>query len=310
MNFQIVGCALFTACLIALAPGPSRAQTPKDKQAKALFDQGKKSLDAGHVQEACDALEKSLAIEQAINTHYQLGKCYEAQNKYATAHASYLRAATMARTANDVQRGDAAQKAADELKAKVASIAIVVTAEDRPAGLVVKRDDQKIEKKNWDKAVPSDAGDHTISAEAPGMTGWSDKVTIANKGGVTTVNVPKLQPLGATPGPTSAADGSKAPETGETHMRSGAVFGVGIGLIGLGGLSIIGAAASGAVAAASDTMGPGIPIALAVIGLGSLGAGIPLTVIFGEHVPVEPEKKAVVVTPILGPTSAGLRVDF
>ena len=313
MKVHALRCAALAALLVGMTPQLASAQSPKNEQAKKLFDQGKDALKANRAKEACELLEQSLAIEQAINTHYQLGKCYEAQGRYATAHAAFLRAATMARTAKDNTRFDAAQKAADELKAKVASIVVVVPLEGRPAGLTIKRDGETIAEEDWGKALPVDSGEHTITAEAKGFEKWSDTETAAATGGVTRVAVPALKPAGGaasagsgTP-PPAPAPGADAP----TERRSNAGFGVGIAAICVGGVAILaGPIWLGVQSTGCPSCGYGGPIGLLALGVAGLGAGIPLTVVFGAKVPVEAPKSAVRLTPIIGPTGGGLRLDF
>jgi hypothetical protein len=317
MKIYALRCAALAAVLVSMTPHFASAQSPKNEQAKKLFDQGKDALKANRAKEACELLEQSLAIEQAINTHYQLGKCYEAQGRYATAHAAFLRAATMARTAKDNTRFDAAQKAADELKAKVAAIVVVVPLEGRPAGLTIKRDGETIAEEDWGKALPVDAGSHTITAEAKGFEKWSDTETAAATGGVTRVAVPALKPTsGEASGGAGAAPPPPPPPGAEpaTERRSNAGFGVGIAAICVGGVALIGGVAGTiGVAESCPSCRLGGPIAVAAIGVAALGAGIPLTVVFGAKVPVEQPaqpKSAFVLTPLLGPMGGGLRLDF
>jgi hypothetical protein len=312
MKIHVVVRAVLAAVLLAALPQVAAAQSPKNEQAKKLFEQGRDHMKAGRAQEACEALEQSVALEQAINSHYQLGKCYEAQGRYATAHAAYLRAATMARTAGDNQRFDAAQKASDELKAKVASVVVVVPLEGRPAGLTIKRDGQTIGEDDWGKALPVDSGSHTITAEATGFERWTETVTAASTGGVTRVAVPALQPTQAQPGTGTAPPPEAPPDpNAPTERRSGAGFGIGIALICLGGVAILAAPVGiGVTSSNCPSCGYGPFIGVGVVGLAALGAGIPLTVVFGQRVPVEPPKAAVQLTPWIGPTGGGLRLDF
>jgi hypothetical protein len=304
--------AALAALLLVAVPQVAPAQSPKNERAKKLFEQGRDHLKAGRAKEACQALEQSVELEQAINTHYQLGKCYEAQGRYATAHAAFLRAATMARTAGDNQRFDAAQKASDELKAKVASVVVVVPLEGRPAGLTIKRDGEAIPQDDWGKALPVDSGAHTVTAEAPGFEPWSETVTAASTGGVSRVAVPALKAGAAKPGPGSAPPPDAPPDpNAPTERRSGAGFGVGIALICLGGVAVLaGPVGIGVTSSKCPSCGYGGFIGVSVLGLAALGAGIPLTVVFGAKVPVEPQTAAVQLTPWLGPTGGGLRLDF
>lgn len=325
-----LGTTLLLAATLSLAPSLALGQNPQDAKAKTLLDKGKEHLKAGRAKEACEVLDQSIAIEQAINTHYQLGKCHEALGHYATAHAAFLRAATMANTAGDKDRFDAAQKAADELKAKIASAVIVVPTENRPTGLVVTRDGEEIPDSEWGKATPLDPGEHVFTAKAPGYEPWEQKILTPATGGVTQVAVPVLAREGeAKPDGEGAA--SPPEEGADWPRRSSGLFGMGIAFTCVGGLAILVGGAGTAFAAtceglACPKVGPWA--AGALIGVGLLAAGIPITAVFGAHVPPEgtpvegtpaeptateqseASQSAWLLTPMVSPFGGGLRLDF
>jgi hypothetical protein len=326
------------ALLVLALPLSSHAQNPKDAEALKLLEQGKEQLTAGQAVAACETLEKSVKLEPAINTHYQLGRCYEAQSRFATAHTAYLRAATMARTAKDNARFEAAQRAADEIKAKIASIVVVVPPDSDIPGLTVSRDGSALPREDWGKATAVDSGEHEIKVEAPGYEPWSQKVSAEKTGGATTVAVPKLSPLSASDGssaPPPPVEGAEVDESG-WERRSSAVFGLGIAFICVGGAALLGGAIGAGVTSSDAGYGadPGPFIGIGLLGLALLGAGIPLTAVFGARVPPEPEatsepapdgesgsptenapdaapaQDAVYVTPLIGPMGGGIRLDF
>lgn len=333
MKPHAIGCALLAALMLLLAPAAVQAQRPKGKEALQLFEHGKKLLKAGKAEQACRALEQSLEAEEAVNTFYQLGLCYETRDRYLEGHKYYLRAATMARTAGDQQRADVAQQQADKLKPKIPKLVVVVPPDSRVDGLVVERDGKAVASADWGKAVPVDPGEHTITAKAEGRADWSTKATASKTGGVSKVQIPKLDAEGsgaagdAPPPPEGygqdEGDTGPAPEqppAATTERRSTGLWVAGIIGTGVGSLATLGGLA-GIIATKADCSGCDVGgfAVLGGVGLLLLGGGITLWVIFDDEVPIEPaggsedaEEPAeqVSVMPLIGPTSLGLRVDF
>lgn len=319
MKPHSIGRALLLVATIALAPLASHAQSPKDKQALQLYEHGKKLIEDGKDKQACAALKQSLEIEEAINTQYQFGRCNEAQDRYLEAHRAYLRASTMARTANDQKRASIAQQRADDLKPKIPKLVIVVDPQSRVAGLTIRRGDETIAESDWGKAIPIDPGDHTVTASASGHQEWSQGFRASRTGGTTKISVPALQPGGGSmppPPPPPPPDGDGDEEyTGPTERRSTGMFIAGVILIPIGGLSLLAAPIVYGVNVADtgNTEAEPLPIALAALGVVCLGVGIPLLVVGNADVPVEqpaaepPPPEAAL---LVGPTSANLRVTF
>jgi hypothetical protein len=320
MKHLILRCALLALAASLLLPLAAHAQSPTGKEALQLFEHGKKLLKEGNAKQACAALKQSLDLEEAINTYYQLGRCYEDQDRYLEAHDSYLRASTMARTNDDEKRAGIAQKRADDLKPKIPTVVVVVPPDAKVPGLTITRNDEAVPEADWGKAVPVDPGDHTIKAAASGYQEWSSTVRASRTGGANKVAIPKLTPgAGAMAPPPPPPPGEDAPE-GATERRSTGMFVTGIVLIPVGGLAILGAAAAGIAAAAGDVGGLDATtselevaaIGLGIFGVAALGAGIPLLIIGNQKVPVEgssqppPPEAALHV----GPTSASFRMTF
>jgi len=324
MKLRIIHCALLAIAVGLLMPADAHAQSPKGKEALQLFDHGKKLLKDGKAKQACAALQQSLDLEEAINTHYQLGRCHEEQDRYLEAHGSYLRASTMARTNKDEKRAGIAQQRADDLKPKIPTVVIVVPSDARVPGLTIARNDEVIAEADWGKAVPVDPGDYTIKASAAGYQEWTSTVRASRTGGANKVAIPKLvQGAGAMPpGPAPPPPPGAVPPDGETtERRSTGMFVTGVILIPLGGLSLLGAATAGILAAAEDVSGLNrsaeemelAAIGLAVFGVVAIGAGIPLLVIGNQDVPVEGQSgqpPAPEATLYVGPSSANFRVTF
>lgn len=320
MKHYIQHAALLVLTLVLFVPSGVQAQSPQGKEALQLFEHGKKLFKQGKAKQACAAFKQSLDLEEAINTHYQLGRCYEEQDRYLEAHASYLRASTMARTNDDEKRASIAQQRADALKPKIPQIVVVVPPDEMVAGLSIAHNGEPLPEAEWGKAMAVDPGEHTLEASAPGYQTYSTTVRASRTGGVTKVAIPELeQGTGAMaappPPPPPPPPGEDAPYTGPTERRSTGMFVTGVVLVPLGGVSLIGAPIAAVAIAlegrADDARNAGV--ALALFGVAAIGAGIPLLIIGNQDVPVEPEQpeppepEAAL---YVGPTSASFSMTF
>ena len=97
------------ALLVALASArTSLAQTSAaDKAtAQALYDEGKRLMDAGQYAQACPKFAESARLDPSSGVELALGLCYEGQGKIASAWGAYVLATSLAR--RDSRHGPAA----------------------------------------------------------------------------------------------------------------------------------------------------------------------------------------------------------
>jgi hypothetical protein len=160
--------------LMCVASRPAHAASPA---AEALFEEGRRLLEAGRTDEACLKLAESLAQEVSSGTLLNLALCHETQGKVATAWAEYRAAARLARQQGRVDRAEAADQRALGLEPKLPRLTL--TAEHPLAGLKVLIDDIAIGEGALGVAVPIDAGPHRVAASAPGHVTWTTEVPIA-----------------------------------------------------------------------------------------------------------------------------------
>jgi hypothetical protein len=83
--------------------------------AETLFQQGRELLSSGRVAEACLAFEKSLALERGIGVLLNLGRCYELDNKPASAWHAYQSALEQAALSGDKEREQLASLRRDQV---------------------------------------------------------------------------------------------------------------------------------------------------------------------------------------------------
>src|SRR5688572_6551294 len=89
------------AAALAMRAWASAASAQAPTRAATLFEEGKKLLEQGRVDEACAVLAESDKLEPAVGTLGLLAGCHEKQNKLGTAYKEYLETAARAAKQND-----------------------------------------------------------------------------------------------------------------------------------------------------------------------------------------------------------------
>ena len=178
-----------SALLLLLCSSTAFAQSPA---AESLFREGRALLKQGKLQDACDKFEASEMVEPSVGTLLNLGDCRERLGKLATAWAAFRKAEAVARSSGkDEKREAEARRRADRLEPQLPTLTI--QASKPPAGLVIKRNGEKIEPGVYATAVPVDPGTYHITAEAPGYKPYTLDVTLQVRG-KRQITVPPLQP--------------------------------------------------------------------------------------------------------------------
>jgi hypothetical protein len=236
---------LLTALLLAL-PAVAHAQSAK-ASAEALFEEGRRLMSEGKLEEACPKFADSHKLDASSGTLINLGSCYEKLGRTASAWASYEEAGSLAASSGRADHVAVAERRAGALKPLLARAKVLVATPTD--GLEIKRDGVTVTKGEWGLPIPIDAGAHTYVATAPGHQPWTLTVTVAKaaEGGrpvVVDVTVPALErspeaaPALTIPEKSEAPDpGPKAPPppTSTWHpQRTAALVAGGIGVVGLG----------------------------------------------------------------------------
>jgi hypothetical protein len=262
--------------------------------AEALFTEGRRLLEAGQYQEACAKLAESQSQDPASGTLINLALCYEKQGKLATAWAHYRVAASLSRRDAKPDRAAAAEAKVQELEPRLSRLTI--SAHQRLRELEVVWGELKLGAAALGSSIPVDAGQHELTATAPGYRSLS--LTVAVKEGESQViDLPALAPLAAPASPAPVLQPSSPPPRepprdlrSSTGLPTGAlvVGGVGVALLGVGtyfgvgALSSYGAArdlcpshhaCNDAALAARDTAERRAWVANIALGAGVLAAG-------------------------------------
>lgn len=216
---------------LVLAASPARADEPTQR-ADALFDAGKRLLDAGAIADACRAFADSYALDPTGGTLLNLGICLEKQGKIASAVDVLERA--LAR-ANDDARADRAKVAQNHLEAVRPRLSFLVLERGGALGkgpLLVEIDGKSWPEEAWQTPRALDPGEHEVRYGEPGAPKRSATVAILSEGSTQTLSLlpaptkPKAVVLKAPAKP--AEDGSPADWLLPTGIAASVLGGIGL----------------------------------------------------------------------------------
>ena len=176
----------FSLGLSLLGAAPAFAASAADKAAaEALFDQGRKLLSEGKVEDACKKFEGSQRVDPGIGTLLYLADCYERAGRTASAWATFREAASAADAAGQDDRAETGRKRAERLQATLAHLTVTVATElENMEGLTVHYKNQDsgreeaLSKALFGSPVPVDPGKYQVTAAAPGYQSFEGAVTI------------------------------------------------------------------------------------------------------------------------------------
>lgn len=313
------------ALLLLLLLASSLAVADDKSKADSLFKQGKKLMGEKKYSEACEAFEKSQALDPGIGTQLNIAKCFEDWGKLSRALKAYRAAEKMANDAHD-SRADKIQGLITDLEPQVPRLTIhtpkgastdKVTIDGAPAG---------------DLSVPLtlDPGPHTIvypNAEGhtktkvvPVERGGSSDVTLDLPTAATTVVDSNPPPPPPPPPPPAQAD----PGHGY-KLAAYAVGGAGIVAIGVSSYLTLSArsqyndalkAHCGGMTNGCDAVGltdthdarhkANIATIVFSAGLAAVGGGVALYLLAPSHHAEKPDEAALYLVPSVSPEGGGL----
>jgi hypothetical protein len=232
---------LIAFLLLTMNAGVAAGQSelPRAPVAEGLFQQGKASLEAGQVAEACAKFEESQRLDPALGTLLNLALCHERQGKLATAWSEWADAAAMAERSGELERLRFARDAGARLENRVPKLLIRVY--EPAAGFELRIDGRPIGEAAWGVPIPLDPGVHRLDAAAPQRKSWARSFELVVGAAPFTLEVPRLEPMPALE-PRSAPKPlpSRAAVAGSTQTRSRAhttrrTWGYVTGAIGIAG---------------------------------------------------------------------------
>ncbi|NUO48788.1 MAG: hypothetical protein HOV80_08025 [Polyangiaceae bacterium] len=225
-----------------LAAHGAWAQTEEKAAAEALFVRGRELADRGDYEAACPKLEASLKLDPAIGTRLHLADCYDRQGRTASAWATFMEVASLARIEGQTAREEIAVARARALELRLSRFEVRVPEANRLPELTVQIDDVLVPQPSWGLALPFDPGKHSLRVTAPGYKAYETVIDTPAEGQSSVVDVPALWPEPPeAPSPSAAgrAKRDSQPAQGEdadagTTQR---IWGIVIGGLGLASVS-------------------------------------------------------------------------
>ncbi len=249
---------LVLAASMLVAPR-AHAQSAGDKAAaEALFDEGKRLVDAGKLTDACPKFEESQRLDAGLGTMLYLADCYERAGRSASAWATFREAAAVARSSGQADREAIARGRAEALEPKLHRLALRIEGDGE--GMAVERIEvasgrrEPLSRATWGVALPIDPGSYRITASAPGKASWSSNLVVPPESGTQTVVIPALAAGAPPPSAAPPASEPAAPrgDEGDKTWSTQHWVGLGIGAVGVVGLGVSGALALVAVGKNGD----------------------------------------------------------
>jgi hypothetical protein len=224
-------CAVAIAFATLCVPGYASAQPAASQvSAEALFQEGKRLLEAQAYAEACPKLAESYRLDPATGTLLALALCHEKANRLATAWATYTDTAARAAQDGNAAREKAARDRAQALAGRTSKLTITVAPElQATAGLTVKRGGVLVGASSFGTQVPVDGGEHVIEASAPGRKPFRATVRVRDEGDAQSVAVGPLEALPAKGAPEEPSRGLGPLQMGGVVAASAGVLAIGIG---------------------------------------------------------------------------------
>jgi hypothetical protein len=189
----------------------STARADNAAAANALFDEGKRLMQAGRYAEACPKFADSQRLDPGVGTILNLAACYEKNGQTASAWSAYRAAAAAARDKGQSTREQAAREAVARLEPGLSKVIVTVTPQPEADALTVLLDGTSIPPGLRGIPTPVDAGNHRLEASGLGKKPWSSAFTVKSAA-TTPMLVPVLESAPAQP----AADAAKTTSQGQT----------------------------------------------------------------------------------------------
>jgi hypothetical protein len=188
------GFSVLTLLVAVSLAGGAAANEPD--LAEQLFREGHALLKDHRYPEACSKFAESQRHDPASGTLLALAYCQELANLLASAQASYVAAAELARVEHQDERQRAATERAQSLAERVSTLTINVPESlwELPT-LLVKSNGVELERSLWGRPIPRDGGDIEIDVSASARSPWSSHVLLAPEHDQRVVTVPPLGEL-------------------------------------------------------------------------------------------------------------------
>ncbi|MFO0619097.1 MAG: hypothetical protein U0414_41290 [Polyangiaceae bacterium] len=186
----VLSAALLTA---SFARAAHADETDTRAQGTALFDEGRKLMEAKDYEHACPKLAAADKLIQGIGTAVNLGECYEQSGKLASAVIHYQAANGRARKAGEKAKEQDTEERVKRLEPRVPHLVIDVPPEARAPGLEVKKQGSVIVPDAWGTPFPCDQGHFDVDVSAPGKKPRRLSLDVVEEGKTVHLAVPALE---------------------------------------------------------------------------------------------------------------------
>lgn len=228
---RVSGPALAVTLLLAV-PGVAGAQiTDQVAAADAAFQEASRLMAEGKTEEACPKFAASHRLDPGFGAVYNLGSCYKALGKTASAWAAYREAEILARKHHETERETRARTRAAELAPSLVKLRVTL-ASPQP-GVSISRDGTAFDAALLDLEIPVDPGEHTVTATAPGKRPWTTTVDVRAPGTTVVVEIPALRDMESPKIGGPRLDGAPAGGGGLGAQRGAAIGAAGLGVAGI-----------------------------------------------------------------------------
>jgi hypothetical protein len=194
------------ATSLVVMASEARAQSA---EAEALFNEGDALMKQGKTAEACDAFDGSNRLEPRAGTLIRLGECREKNEQLAWAWSAYKDALNRAK---DPTKKNIASAKVRELESRLSYVTVTVPAPSRVEGLVIERSGASVDPALWNHAIPTNGGEYTFVARAPGKQEWTSTTKVPTEKGKITITVPTLQDAAKGTAPANVMPPSEQPD--------------------------------------------------------------------------------------------------
>lgn len=188
-----------------LASSPLAHAEPSDAEralARTLFADGRALVKEGRHAEACPKLAESQRLDPGVGTLFNLGDCYEATGRTASAWAAFSEVADLAHLAGHADREAVAKARASALAPRLARLRVRAPS-PAPTGLEIELDGRPLPPAALDTDLPVDPGTHVVAAKAPDRRAFRGEVRIPDEAKTSVLDLPALED-DAPPAPAAA----------------------------------------------------------------------------------------------------------
>jgi len=231
---------------LALSSVAAVGQERDPAAAQALFDAARDLMKQGKFAEACPKFQESNRLDPGLGTRFHLADCYEQSGRIASAWATFLEVAAIARSSNQADRDKVATERAEKLQARLPRLVINVPEGSKTSGLEIRRNGMLVGAAQWGTPVAVDPGEIELTASAPGKQALRQTLRV-EEGKTASYSLPALaQGDGASaapPGPTApvatapagaAPPAPPAPAPAKSGNGPWIITLAGVGVVGLG----------------------------------------------------------------------------